>query len=363
MIASCSKCGKNYRIDPDKISGDAIRFKCKACGSVVTARKPASLSDTQSGQITSAPSAETADLSVDLPAAEPIRFGLRFKMTLLFFVVPIGLFAASGVFFLTQMKVLSGLITKESSAIVSELGQRIILEKSRSVAAQVKLFLDSNDLPREMFDKHPEFKRIAVQEVGKTGYSALYAVPDAEGIWKTWSHTNPKILGIDMTKLKNPLGKNFDGFWKIYSGASTEKESEGYYTWQDKDGSFREKYMACTPVTGTPFIVAATTYMDEFTEDVNDLQKRADSVTAHMQLIIYTIFGITLVLIGSVVALYGNRLTTRLRSLTNVAERISVGDLGAEIEADYPRDEIGALATSIQRMQDSLRVLMRRRRN
>jgi predicted Zn finger-like uncharacterized protein len=359
VIANCSNCGKTYRLDPDKVPGDRIRFKCKDCQTVVTIDKPAGTSP--SGKTAAAPApADDSGLQFDLPAPQPIRFGLRFKMTLLFFLVPIGLFAASAVLYMNQMNALSGLITRESGSIVSELGERIILEKSRSVAAQVRLYLRKNPAGRETFDQNPEFKAVAVQKVGQTGYTALYAVPDDAGVWRTWAHVNPKIIGIDMTKLKKPLGKNFPGFWEIYSGARQDQESLGYYTWQDKDGRFRDKFMACTPVLGSPYIVAATTYMDEFTRDVQKLNSRAKAVTEQMQLIIYAIFGVTLVLIGGIVALYGHRLTSRLRTLTNVAERISVGDLGAEIDADS-RDEIGALAASIQRMQDSLRVLMRRR--
>ena len=40
MITTCEECGKKYRIDPEMIKGDSARFKCKACGHVITVQKP-----------------------------------------------------------------------------------------------------------------------------------------------------------------------------------------------------------------------------------------------------------------------------------------------------------------------------------
>ena len=353
MIASCTHCGKRYRISPDQFNGDTIRFKCRACGTMVSVDRLNPREKNQTPEV-------GGGLQLDLPPPQPVRFGLRLKMTLLFFLIPIGLMVAAGVMYINQVDKLAALIAQESGGIVNDLGERLILEKSRSVAAQVQLWLAANPLGKNRFDSTPAFKDIAVQKVGTTGYTALYQVPGSDGVWRTWAHVNPKIIGIDMTALKKPLGKNFNGFWAIFSGARQDQEARGYYTWQDKDGRFREKFMACTPVMGTPYIIAATTYMDEFTQDLEKLSQRTAAVTRRIRLIISVIFGATLVLIGAIVAVYGHRLTARLRHLSTVADRISVGDLAAEIKI-RSRDEMGALAGSIQRMQDSLTVLMRRR--
>jgi methyl-accepting chemotaxis protein len=203
-----------------------------------------------------------------------------------------------------------------------------------------------------------------VQKVGLTGYTALYEMPDSDGIWRTWAHVNPKIIGIDMATLKDPMGRNFPGFWKIYTGVKGGKRSQGYYTWQDKDGQFREKFMVCTPVAGTPYVVAATTYLDEFHGPVKRMQTRAGELTKKTRWIIWAILGGTVLLIGLIVSIYSHRLTTKIKSLTDVAERISIGDLGAEIKTKA-RDEIGELAEAISRMQESIRISidrLRRRR-
>ena len=67
-----------------------------------------------------------------------------------------------------------------------------------------------------------------------------------------------------MTRIREGLGDLFDSFWKIFSGVEGGRESKGYYSWRDADKRLRDKYMVCTPVDGTPYVVAATTYLDEF---------------------------------------------------------------------------------------------------
>ncbi|MEJ2724146.1 MAG: HAMP domain-containing protein, partial [Deltaproteobacteria bacterium] len=246
--------------------------------------------------------------------------------------------------------------------VVTNLGEQIIAETARSVAAQVQLYLMSRlDLKKEDFDTDPEFKKLAVQKVGLTGYTALHAVPNEKGIWRNWAHVNPKIVGLDMSTLRKPMGKAFPGFWRVFSNGKDGKESKGYYTWQDKDGAFRDKFMVCTPVKGTPYYVAATTYLDEFTRPVKTMEARANEMTLDTRNAVFGILGGALLLVAFVVAFYGHSLTKRIKSLTEIAERISVGDMDAEIKTTS-KDELGALGEAIARMQDSIRLSIERLR-
>jgi HAMP domain-containing protein len=288
--------------------------------------------------------------------------GLRGKIFILFFFIPIILMVAAGWLYLRQLDKLSSLITEESTRVVTNLGEQIIAETARSVAAQVQLYLMSHlDLKKEDFDTDPEFKKLAVQKVGLTGYTALHAVPNEKGIWRNWAHVNPKIVGLDMSTLRKPMGKAFPGFWRVFSSGKDGKESKGYYTWQDKDGAFRDKFMVCTPVKGTPYYVAATTYLDEFTKPVKTMEARANEMTLDTRNAVFGILGGTLLLVAFVVAFYGHALTKRIKSLTEIAERISVGDMDAEIKTTS-KDEIGALGEAIARMQDSIRLSIERLR-
>ncbi len=385
MIVICEECGKKYRIDPTKIKGAAARFKCRVCAHMIMVSKPRSAPPAPSQADLSITEVVTESADTEKPAVEPEikldRSGptsiplkstrksgplnLRVKMMVLFFFIPLVFIIGASLLYLWQLDKMSTLLTDESTKIVNQMAEEKIADLSTAVAIQCRVYMLANPgLAKEDFMNDMGFKTLAVQKVGLTGYTALYELPDPDDVWRTWAHVNPKIIGIDMSTLKKPLGRNFPGFWKIFTGVKGGKRSQGYYTWQDKDGKFREKFMVCTPVAGTPFIVAATTYLDEFTGPVNDMQDRASDLTQKTRKIIYVILGSTLLLIGLIVSIYGHRLTGKIKSLTDATERISIGDLGIEIKTTS-KDEIGELAEAISRMQESIRLSidrLRRRR-
>ena len=375
MIVICEECGKKYRIDPSKIKGKAASFKCRSCTHLIVVSKPEP--PPERPEIGPRPTLESITTTIDDSSTAPMGdtgpapaktrrrtkgLGLRSKMLLLFMVVPIILMAGASLLYLWQLETMSNLLTRESAKFVNQMAEEKIADISAGVAMQCKLYLLSHpDLIREDFNEDMGFKTLAVQKVGLTGYTALYELPGTDGVWRTWAHVNKKIIGIDMSKLKKPLGRNFPGFWKVYIGVKGGKKSQGYYTWQDKDGKFRDKFMVCTPVAGTRYVVAATTYMDEFTGPVKRMQARAKELTDRARLITWAVLGITLLLIGLIVSVYGHRLTGKIKSLTDVADRISVGELGMEVKTTS-RDEIGELADAIARMQDSIRLSIERLR-
>jgi HAMP domain-containing protein len=382
MIVICEECGKKYRLDVSKIKGSAARFKCRVCTHMIMVSKPQSASPAAVAEDLPAKetAAETAgkkasaakpDITFDRSATErsqvrPVRkvgaFNLRTKMALLFLFIPLVLMIGASLLYLWQLEQMSALLTKESTKIVNQMAEEKIADLSTAVAIQSRLYLLAHpELKKEDFMNDMGFKTLAIQKVGLTGYTALYEMPDPENVWRTWAHVNPKIISIDMSTLKKPLGRNFPGFWKIYTGVKGGKRSQGYYTWQDKDGKFRDKFMVCTPVAGTPFVVAATTYLDEFTGPIKLMESRAEILTQKTRLMTYAILGGTLLLIGIIVSIYGHRLTSKIKSLTDVAERISIGDLEIEVEAQS-RDEIGELAEAISRMQESIRLSIERLR-
>jgi predicted Zn finger-like uncharacterized protein len=381
MIIICEECGRKYRIDPAKIQGRAASFKCRQCAHQIMVQKPeadrpAPDADTFGRRSTDptvdrseAPAAAEAAGKGPLkpPAAMTAKkrpgIGLRTRMMILFALIPLLLITAAGTAYLWQMETLSNNLIRQSRQIVNQLAEEKISDLSKAVAVQCQLYLKAHpQLTKYDFANDMGFKTIAVQPVGKTGYTALYELPEADNIWRTWAHVNPNIIGADMEKLlKQPLGKNFPGFWQIFSGIKGKPESRGYYTWQDKDKRFRDKFMVCTPVQGTRYVVAATTYMDEFTLPMQKLEAQAHDLNKKSRYVAIGIVAATLLLILLVVSVYGYRLSGRIRSLTEVAERISVGDLDIEIESTS-RDEIGELSEAISRMQESIRLSIERLR-
>jgi HAMP domain-containing protein len=385
MIVICEECGKKYQIDPAKIRGKQARFTCKSCGNPVTVFKP---EEPPAAVEPAAAPSESPDKKFweEIPSSEgvgegpppaedrkkkkrrkevsaPKGLGLRAKMMILFFVVPILCVAAAGWLYIQQLQDLSTLITDQSSEAVNKMAEELITLKAQTVARQAAIYFDAHPgLTKEQLNIHPEFRDIAVQKVGKTGYTAIYSIPDVNGVSSLWAHPNEKLIGVDLKEvMEKALGKGFDRFWKVYAGAFKGNISEGYYPWQDPDGKIREKFMVCVPVEKTPYVAPATTYLDEFTTPVKRLRSETTARTQATRNTIYVIVLATIVLIGVIVSFYGYKLTSRIQALTNIADRISVGELDAEIEVQS-NDEIGDLGDAVSRMQDSIRLSIERLR-
>ncbi len=289
--------------------------------------------------------------------------GLRGKMFVLFFLIPISLIIAASLLYIWQLTTLSSGLAKGSTETIIKMTEEVVAERAREIASQCKVYLITHpELKKAFFNYDLKFKRIAVQKIGVTGYTTLYEVPGADGVWRTWAHLDPNIIGEDMTKLKEPLGENFPGFWKIYTGVKDGKESKGYYKWRDAKGNLRDTFTMNISVEGTPYVLAATAYPDEFTEPVKFMQEGAALFALKTRNIVIGILGGTLILIGFIVALYAYRLTAKIKYLTDITDRISVGDLDAEITGIKSRDEIGELANAIGRMQESIRLAIKRLR-
>jgi HAMP domain-containing protein len=387
MIVICEECGKKYRIDPAKIKGMAASFKCRVCAHLIMVSKaqspppePAAPKPAAEPRATLESITATMDVGARTAVSETGtvgsttretatqrrrragRFGLRAKMLALFLFIPMSFMAAASLFYLWQFETTTDWLTRESAKFVKRMAKEKIADISVAVAMQCKLYLLSHpELKKEDFNKDLGFKSLAVQKVGLTGYTTLYQLPGTDGVWRTWAHINPKIVAIDMSTLKKSLKENFAGFWKIYTGVKGGRKSQGYYTWRDKDDKFRDKFMVSSPIAGTRFVVAATTYMDEFTGPVRMMESRAKAFTGKAKMVTLAILGATLLLIGLIVSIYGHRLIGKIKSLTEVADLISVGELEMEIDTKS-KDEIGDLAEAITRMQDSIRLSIERLR-
>jgi methyl-accepting chemotaxis protein len=202
--------------------------------------------------------------------------------------------------------------------------------------------------------------------VGQSGYTTLIQQPEPERgqNWTIWAHPNPNIIGIDdIDMIRKALGPYFDHFFEVLTASQGMKESEGFYRWKDPDGKIREKYMAVAPIQieDKPFLLMSTAYIDEFTSKTESLQAQAQKLALDTRNINFGILIGAIFLIGLIIIVYGYRLTRNIQYLTEAADRISVGDLEAEIDV-HSKDEIGNLADAISRMQDSLRFSIERLR-
>ncbi len=401
MIVICEECGKKYSIDASKVGDKGARFRCKACKNTILIQKP------EAPQEAAAPSLPTPSVPPLEPeshhapepdlfeqmAEEPSRseklakkkkriakkakktppsktkkeggIGIRLKMLLLFLIIPITIIAAASFLYLTKLSGLASSLIGRSMGLVTEMSESIIAESARSAAAQCGIYLDYNpSLTPEYFDSDFAFRRLAQKKLGITGYTFLFSLGDDSSPSVIWVHPSPKVIGEPLYDvMKKDLGADFSKFKGIVSSVETGQkfESGGYFSQKDREGKLREKYIFVAPIEGTDLAVAATTYIDEFTLPVSSLEHDAQVTTEKTRNFIISILAGALIVIGLIVTLYSTSLSGKIKKLTDIANRISVGELDEEIKIKSG-DEIGALAEAISRMQDSIRLSIERLR-
>jgi HAMP domain-containing protein len=252
---------------------------------------------------------------------------------------------------------LSKISLEESKSSLDKLGEQIIKEKALDVASQIEIFIRSHPrMKKEDLAKDPWLKEIAVQKVGETGYTAVH---DDRGI--NYFHSNPQIMGTDLHDLADKL----PAFWKILE-ASLKGSASGTYDWKDADGKIRPKYMYLAPVKGTDLIVASTTYIEEFSKPSRAIEvkmkqiekKFLDEYGKKFQMF-YLIILVVLIVLMVVIYVYSRSVIQPIRTLAEVADKISMGDLDTSIKVKA-KGEVGVLAESIERMQMSVKAAIER---
>jgi HAMP domain-containing protein len=345
MEIICEGCGKKYDIDPKKIKGEATTFQCTECNQKITVLNPKRKAHKK----------EKREPSAAAPRKRWI--GLRGKMLFLYFVVPIFLIIAGSVYYVNNMETLSKDISGDSLDLVTKMAEEAVAEKARAVAGEVGLYLKTHpDLKREDFHKDPEFMKIAIQSVGNTGYTIVVSRPTENEPSMIWAHPNKDLIGVDMLiATDESLGVEFQR-WKTVTAKDFELGK--YYLGVDD----RERYEFSVPIEGTIFNAVSTTYLDEFTLPMTELQSRATAITDRTTRNVIIILIVTALLVAILVIVYSYRLSGRLKYLSDSADRISVGDLDVEIRGGTSRDEIGELTQALSRMQTSIRRASKRLR-
>jgi HAMP domain-containing protein len=247
----------------------------------------------------------------------------------------------------------------ESKSSLSKSGEKIIREKANDVASQIEIFVKSHPkLKREDLMRDPMLKSIAIQKVGDTGYTAVH---DDRGI--NYFHVNPQIVGTDLHDLSNKL----PAFWKIVE-ASLKGPASGYYDWKDADGKIRAKYMYLAHVKDTDLIVAATTYIDEFSKPAKAIETKMNQIKEKYLeeyeeriKIFYLVILCVLLILFVRIYFYARSVIHPIRHLSEIADKISMGELDTPIEIKE-KGEVGALAESIERMQTSVKAAIERLR-
>lgn len=249
-------------------------------------------------------------------------------------------------------------VSGTATADMEDLGEMFIREKAVDVAEQVRLFLsDKSDLSIEELQKEEDLVSAALSKVGETGYCCLYECKT--GIMRI--HPNPNLIDKDMSFLKDDLPT----WWNIFEPSLNCEEISGYYDWKESDGSIRKKYMTMTPVKGTSYMIAATTYIDEFSKPVTVLNKKisertnfintqVEDLLKNQKNMIITSIIITLLLVIIVSLLFSRMIISPILKLKNASKMVSSGNMNIKVDIER-EDEIGELADYFNIMIDSLK--------
>jgi len=296
-----------------------------------------------------------------------IRFGLREKILIPFLAlsfISLGVISSLSIRSIYQISytvrensiTMGEEVERQSIAALEDLGRRLIQRRALNVSNEIGIFMryHPNATISELKD-NKELVDIAVQRVGLTGYTMVY---DKTGT--VYFHNDPKMVGVNLLKVGGePV------YFSSILGRSFEGETSGYYDWEDEKGEVRVKYMHCIPVEGAGLVVAANTYIDEYSAPVEDLldqitavvlatNQYIDEQVRQAQLMLIIVFSGMIFIATGVIFLLSRAITRPILALTKGAEFIAKGELDYNIEADTG-DEIQHLAEQFNDMAKALK--------
>lgn len=296
-----------------------------------------------------------------------IRFSLRAKILIFFlalFLISLGVISSLSLRSIYQISdivrensvAMGEEVESRSIAALEDLGRRLVQRRGLNVSNEIGLFMRYHpDASISELKDNKELADIAVQRVGLSGYTMVY---DKTGM--VYFHNDPKMVGVNLFKVGGePV------YFSSIIGRSLNGEASGYYDWEDDKGEVRTKYMHCIPVVGGDFVVAASTYIDEYSAPVEDvLEQITDVVLTTTQYIDEEVRkaqlwllvaggGMLLVAVGGIFLL-SRAITRPILALTKGAEVIAKGELDYSIRADTG-DEIQLLAEQFNDMAKALK--------
>jgi diguanylate cyclase (GGDEF)-like protein len=182
-------------------------------------------------------------------------------------------------------------------------------------------------------------KTLATVHIARTGYVYIF---DSRS--KLVVHPNPDLQGTDVSGLKNPVtGRPLTA---DLMAAARGTEPVVRYLWDtpaDKGHFVHGKVSWVRYFQPFDWYIASSAYTDELDSTATALRNRI--------LLVSIVMFVACVLVAMA---YANRLLVPLGKLSEVARRVTAGDLGARCEVERD-DEIGVLATALDSMVTQVR--------
>ena len=250
---------------------------------------------------------------------------------------------------------------ERGEVVLRQMAEGFIRQKALDVASQLDLYIRTHpEKTIKDLQNDPECRQIAVQPVGKSGYTAVQESDTAINRF----HKKPKIENLDLHVLCNKL----PDFWSIMKASLGGKSSSGYYKWKEPDGQVRDKFMCVVPLkekaAGVALGVAATTYIDEFTIPIKASQDVSRSTTHYMMTAINRLMrsfrdtGLLFMGLGTVLILglaygVGTYLSRAIIQLRDVTKEVNQGNLDISVKPTTSGD-VGELMEDFNQMISQL---------
>lgn len=251
-----------------------------------------------------------------------------------------------------------GELSDHSRALLIKMGESALRQKALDVAAQIGLTFKAYPYMTLLdFQKDKRFRELAVQKVGKTGYTALHE--SDTGIVRF--HRDRRIENKHLAS----LSQDASSIWSVVKTTLGRRQGQGYYTWYEPDGAATQKYIYVAPVDqptadGIFLSVGVTAYVDEFTRPVLEAEAINRRTTDHIAesaekmfrafrrrgLILMGIGMLTISCIAFAVGSYFSRAITRLRVATR---KVNEGNFAVSVKPPMS-GEVRTLTEDFNRM-------------
>jgi signal transduction histidine kinase/ABC-type branched-subunit amino acid transport system substrate-binding protein len=222
---------------------------------------------------------------------------------------------------------------------MEELGKERIKQKATDVAHQCAIFLQHHPgISLAELKASETFRRIAMQPIGRTGYTALYGPAPFPAMR---IHPNPDLIDVDLRTTDRP--DRFPDWWRLYQFSLDNggQEGGGFYFWADADGIVRRKYQYFLPVAGTHYLLGATTYLEEFFQPFEEAEQAIRRA------------------VGDLTTEISRQILDPIQAIMTGVDRVSQGELNFEIQVGVAEEAQG-LAQAFNQMTRNLRELSNR---
>jgi len=234
-----------------------------------------------------------------------------------------------------------------SEQVLTDYGKKIVELKSDSVANELSLLLSSNrQYDYDKLRDNPLLRDIATQKIyaqfPREREAGYVDVGDNSGtaVW----HPNKAVEGRNFAEWSD----SFPRMWEMVERSFSEPKVSGSYSFFDTNSNrSRDKYMSVRQVKGTPFIVYATVYIDEYFLPVHDaIRKRGNEIIAETEPMVKNsvekfsreiksksfYLGLIILILAAVFGWwFSSRISRPLLRLRDGVKKLGTGDFNVEV--------------------------------